>query len=413
VDNIFTILDSPEDVAAAAASDIANALREGARSLVLAGGTTPQRCYELLSQMDIEWGRVTILFGDERCVRPDHPDSNYRMARETLLDRVSPATVHRMPAELGPDEGAGLYAHIVASVAPLDIVTLGVGEDGHTASLFTGHPALKATALVVGIRDSPKPPPQRVTMTLPALQRARRVIILATGAGKADAVARAKQGEVPSGMIEIVPSILSADVGRLAEQVTEAEAAGADRIQVDVMDGHFVPNLTFGPLVVEAVRRATSLPIEAHLMIERPELFIEAFVKSGATLIEVQVESTTSLYRTVQSIKELGAKAGVAINPATPLDNLREILPYVDMINVMTVEPGFGGQKFIARSPEKISRLRAMDPQIEIEVDGGIDAKTAPLAVSAGATVLVAGNSVFGYKQGVASGMKAIRQALV
>ena len=201
VPNEFTVLDSPEDVAAAAASDIANALREGARSLVLAGGTTPQRCYELLSQMDIEWGRVTILFGDERCVRPDHPDSNYRMARETLLDRVSPATVHRMPAELGPDEGAGLYAHIVASVAPLDVVTLGVGEDGHTASLFPGHPALKASALVVGIRDSPKPPPQRVTMTLPALQRARRVIILATGAGKADAVAKAKRGEVPSGMI--------------------------------------------------------------------------------------------------------------------------------------------------------------------------------------------------------------------
>jgi 6-phosphogluconolactonase len=199
--NEFTVLDSPEDVAAAAASDIANALREGARSLVLAGGTTPQRCYELLSQMDVEWGRVTILFGDERCVRPDHPDSNYRMARESLLDRVSPATVHRMPAELGPDEGADLYAHIVASVAPLDVVTLGVGEDGHTASLFPGHPALKASALVVGIRDSPKPPPQRVTLTLPALQRARRVIILATGAGKADAVSKAKRGEVPSGMI--------------------------------------------------------------------------------------------------------------------------------------------------------------------------------------------------------------------
>jgi 6-phosphogluconolactonase len=201
LNNIFTVLDSPEDVAAAAASDIAGALREGARSLVLAGGTTPQRCYELLSQMDVEWGRVTILFGDERCVRPDHPDSNYRMARETLLDRVSPATVHRMPAELGPDEGAGLYAHIVASVAPLDVVTLGVGEDGHTASLFPGHEALKATALVVGIRNSPKPPPQRVTMTLPALQRARHVIILATGAGKADAVAKARRGEVPSGMI--------------------------------------------------------------------------------------------------------------------------------------------------------------------------------------------------------------------
>ena len=200
-ENTFTVFESAEDVAVAAASDIANALREGARSLVLAGGTTPQRCYELLAQMEVEWGRVTILFGDERCVHPDHPESNYRMARETLLDRVSPATVHRMPAELGPDEGAGLYAHIVASVAPLDVVTLGVGEDGHTASLFPGHPALKATALVVGIRDSPKPPPQRVTMTLPALQRARRVIILATGAGKADAVAKARRGEVPSGMI--------------------------------------------------------------------------------------------------------------------------------------------------------------------------------------------------------------------
>ena len=213
--------------------------------------------------------------------------------------------------------------------------------------------------------------------------------------------------------IEIVPSILSADPGRLAEQVKEAEAAGADRIQVDVMDGHFVPNLTFGPLVVEAVRRVTKLPIEVHLMIERPELFIEAFAKAGASLIQVQVEATTSLYRTVQSIKELGVKAGVAINPATPLEHLREILPYIAQVNVMTVEPGFGGQKFIAHSPEKISRLRAMDPQMEIEVDGGIDAKSAPLAVSAGATVLVAGSSVFAFKQGVAAGIKAIRNAVV
>ena len=212
--------------------------------------------------------------------------------------------------------------------------------------------------------------------------------------------------------IEIVPSILSADLGRLAEQVKEAEAAGADRIQVDVMDGHFVPNLTFGPLVVEAVRRATKLPIEAHLMVERPELFLEAFVKAGATLIEVQVEATTSLYRTVESIRELGAKAGVAINPATPIEDLREILPYIDLVNVMTVEPGFGGQRFIARSPEKIRRLRAMVPEMEIEVDGGIDARTAPLVVSAGATVLVAGSSVFGFKQGVAAGLQAIREAI-
>jgi ribulose-phosphate 3-epimerase len=212
--------------------------------------------------------------------------------------------------------------------------------------------------------------------------------------------------------IEIVPSILSADVGRLAEQVQEAEAAGADRIQVDVMDGHFVPNLTFGSLVVEAVRRVTNLPIEAHLMIERPEMFIEAFVKSGATLIEVQVEATTSLYRTVSSIKELGAQAGVAINPATSLEALREILPYITTVNVMTVEPGFGGQKFIAHSPEKIRRVRAMAPKVEIEVDGGIDAKTAPLVVRAGATVLVAGSAVYGHKLGVAAGIRAIRRAL-
>ncbi len=212
--------------------------------------------------------------------------------------------------------------------------------------------------------------------------------------------------------VEVVPSILSADVARLGDQVREAVAAGADRIQVDVMDGHFVPNLTFGPLVVEAVRKVTDLPIEAHLMVERPELFIEAFAKAGASLIEVQVEATTSLYRTVESIKELGAKAGVAINPATPVEALREILPYISLVNVMTVEPGFGGQRFIVHSPEKIRRLRVLAPGMEIEVDGGIDAQTAPLVVKAGATVLVAGSSVFGYRSGIAAGIAAIRKAV-
>jgi ribulose-phosphate 3-epimerase len=213
--------------------------------------------------------------------------------------------------------------------------------------------------------------------------------------------------------VEIVPSILSADLTRLGEQVKEAARAGADRIQVDVMDGHFVPNLTFGPLVVEAVRRITDLPIEAHLMIDNPELFIEAFAKAGATLIEVQVESTASLYRTVMRIKELGAKAGVAINPATSIETLREILPFITTVNVMTVEPGFGGQKFITSSPDKVKRVRAMSADVEIEVDGGIDAKTAPLAVKAGATVLVAGSAVFGHKQGIAAGIRAIRSAVV
>ena len=212
--------------------------------------------------------------------------------------------------------------------------------------------------------------------------------------------------------VEIVPSILSADIGRLNEQVSEAVAAGADRIQVDVMDGHFVPNLTFGPAVVEAVAKVTALPIEAHLMIEHPEKFIEAFAKSGATLIEVQVEATTSLYRTVESIKEFGASAGVAINPATSLEALREILPYISLVNVMTVEPGFGGQKFIVHSPEKIKGLRAMAHDIEIEVDGGIDADTAPLVVKAGATVLVAGSSVFGFKNGIEAGIRALRIAV-
>ena len=188
-------------MAAEAAHEIADALGGGARTLVLAGGTTPRRCYELLVELPVTWGRVTVLFGDERCVPPDHADSNYRMAREALLDRVAPATVNRMPAELGPHEGAALYSPVVASLAPLDIVLLGIGEDGHTASLFPGHPAVHAKGWAIGIKDSPKPPPERVTLTLPALRGARRVIILATGAGKADAVAKAKRGEVPSGMI--------------------------------------------------------------------------------------------------------------------------------------------------------------------------------------------------------------------
>ena len=214
-------------------------------------------------------------------------------------------------------------------------------------------------------------------------------------------------------MIQVVPSILSADLSRLGEQVREAMDAGADRIQVDVMDGHFVPNLSFGPAIVEAVRRvAPGLPIEAHLMVERPEQFVQPFARAGADYILVQVESTNSLYRTVHAIAEAGRTAGLVLNPGTPVETLRELVPYVALVNVMTVEPGFGGQEFIATSPDKIRRVRDLAPELDIEVDGGIDAESAPLVVAAGASILVAGSSVYGYPGGVAAGIRALRDAV-
>jgi 6-phosphogluconolactonase len=196
----FVVLATAEEVAEAAAAEIAEALSAGG-SLVLTGGTSPRRAYELLAGLSVPWGRVAVLFGDERCVPPLDPESNYAMAKESLLDRVNPATVYRIPGELGPDQGADAYASVVAEVAPFDFVLLGVGEDGHVNSLFPGHRALRATGLTAGIHDSPKPPPERVTMTFEALRDARRILIIATGAGKASAVAAARRGKTPSGMI--------------------------------------------------------------------------------------------------------------------------------------------------------------------------------------------------------------------
>jgi ribulose-phosphate 3-epimerase len=217
-------------------------------------------------------------------------------------------------------------------------------------------------------------------------------------------------------MALVVPSVLSADFGRLAEQVQAAEAGGADRIQIDVMDGRFVPNITVGPLVVEAIRRNCRLPLEVHLMIVEPERYLADFANAGGDLLIVHQEASPHLHRTVEQIKRLGKKAGVAINPATPLATLQEILNDVDLVLNMTVDPGFGGQDFIQSMLPKIERLRAMITQhgasCDLEVDGGIHAETAPLAVRAGANVLVAGSSVYGDAEGVAAGIARLRASL-
>ena len=200
--------------------------------------------------------------------------------------------------------------------------------------------------------------------------------------------------------LRIAPSILSADFGRLAEEVRAAEAAGADWIHVDVMDGRFVPNITIGPLVVEAVRRVTKLPIDAHLMIVEPERYVEAFAQAGASLVSVHAEVSPHLHRTLQAIRGAGARPAVALNPSTPLDALEYVLGDCDMVLVMTVNPGFGGQKYIAACTEKVRRLRAMADarglSLDIEVDGGIRADTVGPVAAAGANVFVAGTAVFG-----------------
>jgi ribulose-phosphate 3-epimerase len=214
-------------------------------------------------------------------------------------------------------------------------------------------------------------------------------------------------------VIKLAPSILAADFARLGEQVRAAEQAGADRIHVDVMDGHFVPNISMGPVVVKGLRPVTRLPLETHLMIAEPDRYIDAFAQAGSDTLIVHVENAPNLHRTVQHIRHLGKKAGVVLNPATPPVALAEILLDVELVLVMTVNPGFGGQEFIHGTLSKIRRIRQMidqlKPDIELEVDGGIDEATTPLVVEAGARVLVAGSAVFGYPEGVAAAMSRLR----
>ncbi len=215
--------------------------------------------------------------------------------------------------------------------------------------------------------------------------------------------------------IKIAPSILSADFSRLGQQVSEAAAAGADYVHIDVMDGHFVPNITVGPLVVNAVRGVTSLPLDVHLMIEKPDRYLDGFCAAGADILTVHVETCPHLHRTVQQIKELGCRAGVTLNPSTPVAALEEILAYVDLVLVMTVNPGYGGQSFIGSTLPKIERVRAMLDQIgssaELEVDGGIDPRTAPLVIGSGADVLVAGSAIFSSAEGIAGAVARLRAA--
>lgn len=211
-------------------------------------------------------------------------------------------------------------------------------------------------------------------------------------------------------MIKIAPSILSADFAKLGEEIKDVENAGADYIHVDVMDGHFVPNITIGPLIVEAIRPVTNLPLDVHLMIENPDIYIPAFAQAGASIIAVHQEACPHLHRTIQLIKSYNVKAGVVINPATPVAMIRETLSYVDLVLVMTVNPGFGGQSFIKETLSKIEQLHELRQkngyQFELEVDGGVNVETVKMCTDAGADVLVAGSAIFNQ----ADRQKAIEQ---
>jgi ribulose-phosphate 3-epimerase len=427
----------------------------GRFAVALSGGTTPRRMLATLATAPfrdrVAWEKVDVFWGDERAVQPDHADANYRMARETLLDAVpvSADRVHRMPAERADrDAAAADYEATIArvlggdSAAPpaLDLVLLGMGADGHTASLFPN--ATVASDRWVVAADGPASGVARLTMTPALVNRAACVAFLVSGADKAERVAEVLEGpadpdRLPSQRIRaasgrtiwlvdraasaalaghearrvrLAPSILAADFARLGEHVAASADAGAARVHVDVMDGHFVPNISIGTVVVKSLRRVTHLPLETHLMITDPDRYAEAFVESGSDSILFHQEVAADPIALAAKIRALGASPGIVINPDTPAAAIADVIPHVDLALVMTVHPGFGGQAFIDAMLPKITEVREMidrtNPTCDLEVDGGIGPRTIARAVDAGARVLVAGSAVFGRADGVAAAMR-------